>query len=252
MTGQLQDIDARARSEADFHDARIQVVDEDRLGYAYASVADVYEFGAVPAECMDRSVLEVGCFRGEQAGALSGFRGRYVGIDISPAAIDHCRSLGLPSRFEFRVDDANVLDGVDDDSVDYAFGHGVLHHLELPRFAPALARKLSARGFARFVEPAQGNLLLRAFRRLTPNLRTPDEFPFDRAAIELLHRHFDVRIAYQALVRPFAPMLCLNNRAVIRASRWIDDRLLRHRAFQDQAWLLQIELRRQDAAARAA
>ena len=88
MTGQLQDIDARARSEADFHDARIQVVDEDRLGYAYASVADVYEFGAVPPECMDRSVLEVGCFRGEQAGALSGFRGRYVGIDISPAAID--------------------------------------------------------------------------------------------------------------------------------------------------------------------
>ena len=249
MNSQL-DSDARARLEAEFHDARIHVEDEDRLGYAYASVADVYAFGTVPDECLDRTVLEIGCFRGEQAAALRGFRGRYVGIDISPAAIAHCRALGLPDAYGFQVDDANVLDSVADGEVDYAFGHGVLHHLDLPRFAPALARKLSARGFARFVEPAQGNLLLRAFRRLTPQLRTPDEYPFDRAAIELLRRHFDVRITHQALVRPYAPMLFLNSKAVIRASRWVDDRLLRHRVFQDQAWLLQIELRKlQDAVA---
>lgn len=251
MNAQSRDTGARARSEADFHDARIGVADEDRLGYAYASVADVYEFGAVPAECLDRSVLEIGCFRGEQAQALRGFGGRYVGIDISPAAIDHCRRLGLPREFEFRVDDANAFDSIDDGSVDYAFGHGVLHHLELPRFAPALERKLSPRGFARFVEPAQGNLLVRTFRKLTPHLRTPDEFPFDRDAIALLQRHFDVRIGYQALLRPFAPMLCFNHRAVVRASRWLDDRLLRHRVFQGQAWLLQVELRKRDAALHA-
>jgi hypothetical protein len=247
-----QQLDVRARIEAEFHDARINVEDEDRLGYAYVSVADVYEFGTVPDECMDRTVLEIGCFRGDQASALRGFRGRYVGIDISPAAIDHCGQLGLPDAFEFKVDDANVLDSMADGSVDYAFGHGVLHHLDLPRFAPALAKKLSSRGFARFVEPAQGNLLLRAFRKLTPHLRTPDEYPFDHSAIALLRRHFDLRISYQALVRPYAPMLCLNNKAVIRASRWLDDRLLRHPVFQDQAWLLQIELRKQPDVARAA
>lgn len=37
-------------------------------------------------------------------------------------------------------------------------------------------------------------------------------------------------------------MLFMNSKAVIRASRWIDDRLLRHRIFQNQSWLLQIEL----------
>lgn len=248
MNSQQQELDVRARSEAEFHDARINTPDEHRLGYAYASVADVYEFGAVPDECMDRTVLEIGCFRGDQAAALRGFGGRYVGIDISPAAIEHCRGLGLPAGFEFHVDDANVLDSMADGSVDYAFGHGVLHHLDLPRFAPVLARKLSSRGFARFVEPAQGNLLLRAFRKLTPQLRTPDEYPFDAAAIELLRRHFDVRISHQALVRPYAPMLFLNNKSVIRASRWLDDRLLRHRVFQGQAWLLQIELGKRQAA----
>jgi SAM-dependent methyltransferase len=242
---------ARARSEAEFHDARIHVEDEQRLSYAYASVADVYEFGAVPPECMDRTVLEIGCFRGDQAAALGAFKGRYIGIDISPAAIDHCRGLGLPAAFEFRVEDANSLESTDDDTVDYAFGHGVLHHLDLARFAPALARKLSARGFARFVEPAQGNLLLRAFRKLTPQLRTPDEYPFDRAAIALLRRYFDVRISHQALLRPYAPMLFLNHRAVVRASRWLDDHLLRHRFLQDQAWLLQIELRKRQVLANA-
>lgn len=239
-------LEARARNEAEFHDARINTPDEQRLGYAYASVADVYEFGAVPRDCLRSSVLEVGCFRGDQVLALTQFSGKYVGIDISSAAVDYCEKLGLPSNFEFRVDDANVLATVADASVDYAFGHGVLHHLDLVRFSPALALKLAPNGFARFVEPAQGNFVLRAFRKLTPQLRTPDEHPFDRDSIELLERHFEVRISYQALLRPYLPMLFFNSEAVTRLSRWAEAGLLRHRIFQGQAWLLQIELRKKD------
>lgn len=242
MDSQRHDAERRARSEADFHDSRIRVDHEDRLGYAYASVADVYRFAGVPEAFMDKSVLEVGCFRGDQASGLHHFTGQYHGIDISPAAVDHCRALGLPSGFEFDVDDANRLDTIAEGSVDYAFGNGVLHHLELQRFAPALQRKLATDGIARFVEPAQGNLALRAFRTVTPHLRTPDEYPFDGAAIELLERHFDVRIAYQALARPFLPMLFFNAAPSIRLARWLDDRLLRNRFLQSQAWLLQIEL----------
>ena len=241
-------LEARARNEAEFHDARINTPDERRLGYAYASVADVYEFGAVPRDCWHSSVLEVGCFRGEQALALTRFSGKYVGIDISSAAVDYCTKLGLSSNFEFRVDDANVLATVADASVDYAFGHGVLHHLDLARFSSALALKLAPNGFARFVEPAQGNFVLRAFRKLTPQLRTPDEHPFDRGSIELLERHFEVRISYQALLRPYLPMLFFNSKAVIRLSRWVEAGLLRNRIFQGQAWLLQIELRSKIAA----
>jgi SAM-dependent methyltransferase len=233
----------RARSEASFHDARILVEDEKRLSYAYKSVADVYEFGSVPPERLSGSVLEIGCFRGDQAMRLGALTGRYLGIDISPESIAHCRRLELPPRFSFGVDDANVMETVADGSIDYAFGHGVLHHLDLPRFAPALARKLATGGCARFVEPAQGNVLVRTFRKLTPRLRTPDEYPFDGNCIALLERHFVVDIRYQALLRPLLPMLLLNNQAVVRASRWLDQRLLAHRALQDQAWLLQIELR---------
>lgn len=244
MKQSIDDVEARLNNEASFHDARINIADEHRLGYVYASVADVYEFCAVPRSCRQAAVLEVGCFRGDEATRLEDFAGSYTGIDISPAAIEHCRTLGLPSNMAFRVDDANVLGTIEDASVDYAFGNGVLHHLDLARFAPALASKLSPNGYARFIEPAQGNLPLRLFRKLTPQLRTPDEHPFDRAAIELLGRYFGVRIAYKALLRPLVPMIFLNNHMATRVSSWIDNRILKHPVFQGQAWLLQVELTR--------
>jgi SAM-dependent methyltransferase len=235
----------REQKEAAFHDARIDTADETRkLGYAYASVRDVYAFTNVPPDRMAGSVLELGCFRGDRACALDGFSGRFVGIDISPSAVEHCRTRGLPSNFQFRVDNANVLATIPDESVDYAFGDGVLHHLDLELLGPALARKLSPGGYARFIEPAQGNFLLRAFRRLTPQMRTPDEHPFDRASIELLQRHFHVTIRHQALLRPLLPMLFFNSALVTRAVRWLDARLLANPFLQRQAWLLMIELRR--------
>ena len=235
----------REQKEAAFHDARIDNSDEGRkLGYAYASVKDVYAYTNVPPDRLNRSVLELGCFRGNRARALKGFSGRFVGIDISQSAVDHCRKLGLPSHFDFRVDNANELATIPDGSVDYAFGDSVLHHLDLTMLAPALARKLSPDGYARFIEPAQGNVLLRAFRRLTPKLRTPDEHPFDRASIELLEHHFRVEITYQALLRPFLPMLFLNADAVTRATRWLDTQLLASERLQPQAWLLNLELRK--------
>lgn len=237
------DQEVRDRNESAFHDARIDG-DDRKLGFAYASVKDVYDFTAVPPEYWNGSVLELGCFRGSRALAMEGFTGKYAGIDISPAAVDHCKALGLPANFEFRVDNANALDTVPDGQVDYAFGDGVLHHLDLPSMAPALARKLSARGCARFIEPAQGNFLLRAFRKLTPQLRTPDEHPFDRESIELLQRHFRVSIVHEALLRPFLPMLFMNSQWATSAARKLDRQLLRRPSLQRQAWLLQIELRK--------
>jgi len=235
----------REQKEAAFHDARIDSPDETRkLGYAYASVKDVYGYTNVPLDRLDRSVLELGCFRGDRARAIDGFSGSFVGIDISPSAVDHCRTLGLPANFDFRVDNANELATIPDGSVDYAFGDGVLHHLDLAMLAPALARKLSPDGYARFIEPAQGNILLRAFRRLTPKMRTPDEHPFDQASVELLEAHLRVSITYQALLRPFLPMLFGNAEPMIRATRWLDTRLLANQRLQPQAWLLMIELRK--------
>lgn len=235
----------RERFEAQFHDARVGEGDARRhLRYAYASVRDVYGFTNVPPDRLSSNVLEIGCFRGARAQALTAFSGRYTGIDISSASVDWCRRLGLASNFVFEVENANELARIKPQSVGYAFGDGVLHHLELERFVPALDRVLAPDGYARFIEPAQGNIALRAFRRLTPRLRTPDEHPFDDESLSLLRRSFDVRISYHGLLRPWIPMLAFNSRAVSRWTRRIDEALLDVPMLQRQAWLLLIELRR--------
>lgn len=238
------DQDSRALKEASFHDERIIDGDKKRspLAYAYVSVLDVFEFTRVGAGCLDKRILELGCFRGDQARSLSGFTGQYTGIDISGAAVDYCNSLGLSPHFRFVVDDANELNAVADGSIDYAFGQGVLHHLDLERFTPNLARKLSPNGFARFVEPAQGNFALRLFRKISPSLRTPDERPFDDASIAALERYFEVKITHHALLRPFLPMLFLNADSVTAWCRRLDDSLLKRTWLKEQAWLWQIEL----------
>jgi SAM-dependent methyltransferase len=239
-----QDLQSRTRQEADFHDARIVEEHEGgRLGYAYVSVADVYRATDVPPDRRGSSVLEIGCFRGQEASALAPFNGRYVGIDISPAAIEYCRKLSLAANFRFSVDDANSLSTIPDSSVDYAFGNGVLHHLDLELFASSFAKKLSRGGYGRFIEPAQGNFLLRAFRKATPQLRTPDERPFDGVTLSILSKHLSVEVSYFALLRPFIPMLLLNNVAATKFCRWADTQLLQYAAFQRQAWLLCITLR---------
>ena len=238
------DQDSRTLREASFHDERISDGDNIRgpLAYAYVSVLDVFEFTRLRPAYFDKRILELGCFRGEQARSLTGFSGQYTGVDISGAAVDYCNSLGLPAHFRFVVDDASQLDSIADGSIDYAFGHSVLHHLDLDRFAVNLARKLASSGFARFVEPAQGNLALRLFRALSPSLRTADELPFNDASIAALERHFKVRITYHALLRPFLPMLFLNAGWMTNWCRRLDDFLLRRAWLQKQAWWWQIEL----------
>lgn len=237
------DLNQRTKSEAEFHDARIHEVDEKRLGYVYRSVADIYEFTRVPPALRDRNVLEIGCFRGDGAAGLRNFAGNYVGIDISPAAIEHCNSLGLAPNIRFMVDDASNLATVADRSVDFAFGNGVLHHLDLERFAVNFARTLAPGGCGRFIEPARGNVLVRTFRRMTPGLRTPDEHPFDAHSLSLLARHLHLEIGYHALLRPYVPMLFFNRKIATDISRWADEKLLRLQALRPQAWLLCITLR---------
>jgi SAM-dependent methyltransferase len=230
--------------EADFHDQRLINDDGHRLSLVYEAVADVYDFTALrPAE-QSLNILELGCFDGERARktALKGFTGHYIGVDISPQAVKVCRGLGLGDQFEFLVDDANTLSGVADHSIDLVLGDGVLHHLQLPQFCQAMERVLRPGGKGRFVEPAQGNLMIRAFRRLTPWLRTPDEHPFDAKDLGLLRASFLTHVQHQALMRPLLPLLCGNAAWAVRGSKRLDDWLLRSSLLQSQAWILQLQI----------
>jgi hypothetical protein len=119
---------------------------------------------------------------------------------------------------------------------------GLISVLQLPIFAASLSRVMRVGATARFVEPAQGNIFLRAFRALSPKLRTVDEYPFDDNSIAALAKAFNVKIIYHGLARPALPMLAGNAAFMTRFSKWLDRKLLTIALLQKQARLLQIEL----------
>ena len=129
--------------------------------------------------CNDTDVLEYGCGDDPFALELARRGARAVGIDLSPVAIERARSLAASAgsaAARFEVMDGEALEFADD-SFDLVCGTGVLHHLDLGRALPEIARVLRPGGSAIFIEPLGHNPGLRVFRALTPRFRTRDEHP---------------------------------------------------------------------------
>ena len=222
--------------EADFHNARANAESEgeQRLGYIYSSMRDVMD---LPVErCHDdaKSVLEVGCYLGNNNYK---FQNRnYLGIDISPAAIDIASERNKISHHKFIVHDANHLEQLDS-KFDYIFGNGVIHHLDLEAFNNGLNKILSKNGKAVFFEPMHGPFYLRLFRWLTPKLRTEDEHPLTNADLKKFEEIFDVKIEYFGFFRPLFPILTGNLNVSVKLSAFIDKVLLKT-FLKSQAWIV--------------
>ena len=75
-------------------------------------------------------VADVGCGTGYLAAALAGRVGSLVCVDASPAMLDRAREnlVELPAAIDYRLGTIEDLP-IDDDDVDAAFAHMVLHHL---------------------------------------------------------------------------------------------------------------------------
>ena len=89
------------------------------------------------AECARRgvrSVLEVGCGAGRDGAVIAGAGIAYSGIDLSPAMVAHCRSLGLDAQVAL----ATSLP-FEDGSFDAAWTMSTLMHLPGDDLAVALA-----------------------------------------------------------------------------------------------------------------
>jgi SAM-dependent methyltransferase len=142
--------------------------------------------------CLERalpgkSVLVIGCFRGEEMGHYSA-RGpaRIVGIDISDVAIAHARE---HLQGEFHVMDAHAMD-FPDQSFDTIIGRGILHHLDFERAVREAARVLKPGGRLLCAEPLGDNPGAKLIRWLNPRSRTADETPLTRQRIGFANQYF--------------------------------------------------------------
>ncbi len=196
MTGD-PDLHTRQQREREFHDRWAGQVDPGELDPRRMAACPTtpetrYALDAL-GTLSGRRVLDLGCGYGETAAWLA-LQGAIVdAVDISPAMIEVSRRLaarlGMEDRITFHAAPGESLP-FENSRFDAAFGHDVLHHLDLEKARGEIRRVLKPGGRAVFVEPLGHNPILNLFRDLSPETRTPDERPLRFSDLPRLKKGF--------------------------------------------------------------
>jgi SAM-dependent methyltransferase len=140
-----------------------------------------------------KHILEYGCGVNSYAFWLARQGATVVGIDISDEAVDYSKERakkeGLSDKVSFVRMNAEELD-FPADHFSLVCGRAILHHLDLAKAYPSLARVMTKESEAIFVEPMGYNPLINMFRAATPDERTPDEHPFKGEDFAITKKHF--------------------------------------------------------------
>jgi 2-polyprenyl-3-methyl-5-hydroxy-6-metoxy-1,4-benzoquinol methylase len=149
--------DARAaRFEQELSDEDL-VVDPDRPPYPNREHVDFLDFVfARLGDVTGKRILEVGCGSGNISTYLALRGANAVGVDVSAGMLALARRRadvnGVSASVELLEAPIEDLDEPAE-SFDAVIANQVLHHLDLPRAMPNIARLVGDRGVAVFVEP---------------------------------------------------------------------------------------------------
>ena len=122
-----------------------------------------------------KKFLDFCCGEGDVSVSLASLGANMTGIDISDVSIKFANEKARNSRQEnkplFLVMDGENMKFADN-SFDYIVCTGVLHHLDLAKVYPELARVLKPGGQIICGEPLAYNPVFQLYRKMTPHLRT--------------------------------------------------------------------------------
>jgi len=179
-------IEERKRLEADFHNQR--EIDRGLLSeeafeskysnkkyYCITRRSRDYIKQWLRESCQGKVVLDYCCGLGGSSLEIANCGAFVYGIDISNESIETATEMaakaGLGEVIKFSVMDAENMNFWDN-MFDIIYCSGVLHHLDLNRVYPELARVLKPSGRVICQEALGYNPIINLYRRMTPRLRT--------------------------------------------------------------------------------
>jgi ubiquinone/menaquinone biosynthesis C-methylase UbiE len=245
----------RKAKEAEFHDARErdrrEMSEEDWLRkyankkwYSVARAHKKYVAKAFAELAPGAVALDYCCGLGQTSLQLAEAGAFVHGLDISGESVATAESLlrraGYSDRSTFVVGDAEHTE-FEADTFDLIVCNGVLHHLDVGAAFPELRRILKPGGTVLCMEALGYNPIIRAYRRLTPHLRTEweAEHILTLREVAAARAHFSVvSVKYFYLLSIVAVVLRKSSLfgPVLRVLEKVDSVILRLPYVQRLAW----------------
>ncbi len=174
-----------------------------------------------------KTILDLGCGKGENLIPLAERGGNVIGIDISPELVHlaqaRIRSAGV--KADLAIGSAYET-GLPDESVDIIFCIALIHHLDIPRVRAEMLRIVKRGGFVVLSEPIRFSKLCDRFRKLLPPGQNISEYehPLTWSEFDCMVSGFSAEdLRYFRL--PFVPLtlwlLGKTNRLVYSLSAWL-------------------------------
>ncbi len=199
-------MELRKQKEAEFHnEIRDEALKEDEFKYGrltsnmkfYSIVRQSRDFidRWLQQRCKNKRALDYCCGEGEITIFLAKNGAEAVGIDISDISIGNAKKnairKGVDKNTSFLTMDAEKLE-FERNFFDIIICKGVLHHLDIKKAYPQLARVLKPEGEIICIEPLAYNPLFQLYRKMTPHLRTQWEAKhiLTMREIELAKKYF--------------------------------------------------------------
>lgn len=144
----------------------------------------------------NKKFLDYCCGEGGKSIFLAENGAEVTGIDISDVSIKIAKKNAFKKNLKnnpiFLIMDGEKME-FNDNSFDFIFCGGVLHHLDIEEAFQELKRVLKPGGEIICGEPLAYNPIFQLYRKLTPNLRTEweKEHILNKQSINLAKKHFN-------------------------------------------------------------
>lgn len=256
----MRNIENNLKHEADYQDAKIREnirKNEERFYHDQASEETYKYWRNQVGDVGQKTVLDLGCGKGETTIELLREGAYVVAIDISPLSIElvkRCaKKEGFDNKLTAQCVDATNLSTICDESIDIVVGSGILHHLtDMEKVLLEIKRVMKPTGYAVFYEPLGMNPALKLYRTLTPSKRTKMEAPLNMKDIHLIQNLFPMTIFRFFENFTLISKLCTTLHMDALARRIMpflircDNKLLRNKGkitvFQKMAWVIVMKM----------
>ena len=209
----VKSLEDRKQKEADFHDRKHSELREAQQSEAMDTYEAIYsnrKYYRAVAACMNyksewvrneikgKVYLDYCCGIGGTAiEAAKAGATLVIGVDVSAYSLgraeERAREAGVADRCIFIQADAENT-GLPNNCIDRIICNGVLHHLDIRHAFPELSRIMKPGGKALAVEALDYNPAIKAYRMLTPDIRTEWEkvHILSLKDVKFARKYFDV------------------------------------------------------------